>query len=97
MEEQEEPEMRLIYPFVNVSSNGGRFDDDAYAAGWEMGKIDMRLEALPVFVHSFTETIREENAKQADLVAMHRGWDVETIESGVDGWVFATFGRLADE
>lgn len=40
------PDAELIMPFLPVKSKGGRFDDDAYTAGYEMGVLDARLHTI---------------------------------------------------
>lgn len=88
----DEREYELVMPFVAVTSQGGPYDDLAYAAGWEMGVIDVFLQVLPESQHGHRVHIREGNLPQADLVAMKRGW-VVTHSEPEDGWVLVTFIR----
>lgn len=78
----EDGEYSLVMPFVVVNSVSGPFDDDAYAAGWEMGKLDERLSAA---VHHAlgcpTVVILRQNLPQAELVAMKHGMTMEEIKS----------------
>jgi hypothetical protein len=73
--EREPVEHELVMPFVAVASNGGPFDDQAYAAGWEMGALDALLEHGQPPVHE--QPLLTENAAQADLVAMKHGYRAE--------------------
>lgn len=62
----------LLFPFVNVKSVGGKFDDDAFVAGYEVGGIGQRLAVqLAVNCLPYTATIRRDNLAQIDLIAMH--------------------------
>lgn len=80
-------------PFLPVESRGGPHDDDAYAAGWEMGQLDNYLRyGLPV-VHDLS--IHVENAEQAELVAMSNGYRA-VMEPGSDGWCSLRLTRTTD-
>lgn len=86
MEDSEQPpEYGLVMPFVNVTSQGGRYDDDAYCAGWEMGHLDAQLgyQQPP----TLERTIRDGNTEQADLIAMQYGYRADIEPCGVDGWL----------
>lgn len=80
----------LVIPFVNVQSLGGKFDDESYSAGWEMGKLDAQVAAaLPLGLLPVRSTIRRDNLHQADLIAMHHQlvlieepWD-DDVEGGI--------------
>lgn len=90
MSEPDDTTYALLFPFVNVKSVGGKFDDDAFVAGYEVGgigqriAIQMAINDLPLLV-----TIRRDNLTQIDLIAMHFelvltevAWD-DDIEGGV--------------
>lgn len=99
--ESEEPEYGLVMTFVNVTSQGGRYDDDAYCAGWEMGHLDAVLAGLAERYRydgppDVEVTIRTDNAEQADLVAMQYGYRAEVTNSGVDGWSHLTVTKARD-
>ncbi|MCP9947223.1 hypothetical protein [Actinomadura madurae] len=88
MSEPDEPGYDLVVPFVAVTSRGGLYDDDAYAAGWEMAQLDAHLaHHTPVY---FEATIHTGNAEQTDLVAMRHGYTCAIRGSGVEGWSHAT-------
>lgn len=87
----------LVMPFVVVTSVGGPYDDDAYAAGWEAKTIQIQLAGLveqsgPLIM---VASIHTENQPQIDLVAMQEGWTV-AFEPYDDEWVTATFQRGED-
>ena len=84
----------LSMPFVVVTSVGGPYDDDAYAAGWEAKTIQIQLVGLaeqsgPLIM---VASVLIENQSQIDLVAMQEGWTV-TFEYADAYWVTATFQR----
>lgn len=87
----------LVMPFVVVTSVGGPYDDDAYAAGWEAKTIQIQLNGLAEQSGSLimVASIRIENQRQIDLVAMQEGWTV-TFEYADAYWMTATFRRGED-
>lgn len=90
MNEQEEPSYELVIPFVSLASKGGPHEDQAYVAGYEMGRLDAVLEHQRPPVLDMT--IRLDNRHQADLIAMHRGYAMRIVHDwGTDGWLSATF------
>ena len=68
---EEDAEYDLVMPFVVVASKGGPYPDDAYVAGYEMGRIAAWLAQAPP---DHQATIRTDNVPQADLVAMQYGY-----------------------
>lgn len=92
--ESEDAEYGLVMPFINVISRGGRYDDEAYCAGYEMGSLEARLkhEGCPVV----TLTIRSENAEQADLIAMGQGYSAQVKPSEVDSWSYLTLTKVGE-
>lgn len=65
----------LMMPFVNVKSNGGPHDDEAYTCGYEMGTFDARCErSKNLSINLFKELIHSSNTAQADLIAMSYGY-----------------------
>ncbi len=88
---EESIERGFVMPFVNVTSRGGRYDDEAFTAGWEMGALDALLSDLADRCTSglsldLRKMIHSANAEQADLIAMHHGFQIETEDSEVEGW-----------
>lgn len=84
MSEDESIEYGLVMPFVNVTSRGGCYDDEAFCAGYEMGLLDARLEYEQPAMHE--QMIHEHNIGQADLIAMHRGYRLEQKDYDATGW-----------
>lgn len=79
-------ERELFMPFVNVTSRGGIFDDDAFVAGYEMGLFDAWCQqAKRLSVKSAEKLIRTDNYEQADLIAMAQGYSIATVNEA-DGW-----------
>jgi hypothetical protein len=84
--DQDGEPMELVMPFLNVTSRGGTFADEPYAAGWEMGAFDALLSlARPATVEV---TIHTDNLPQADLIAMKAGYRVDKAiaSEGVPEW-----------
>lgn len=79
----------IVFPFVNVASKGGPYEDEAYTAGYQMGMLHMFLQGHTHIVHK--TTIRTVDAKQAELVAMHNGYTSVIEVSEFDEWSYATF------
>lgn len=73
----------LVMPFVACVSEGGDYDDDGYAAGWEMGALDVRLADIAGAAPYLT-TIHAGNVRQLDLVAMKHGWRVDLVSGHPD-------------
>lgn len=79
----EDADYGLVMPFVTVASKGGPHDDQAYVAGYEMGKLDVELLTG---LDAFERTIRTDNVPQADLLAMRHGWKIESEATEYDEW-----------
>lgn len=70
-DDDDETTYSLVMPFVVTASHGGPFDDAAYVAGWEMGRLYQRCAILDgLEVPAILATIRRANMPQADLIAM---------------------------
>jgi hypothetical protein len=89
--EDQPTEYGLVMPFVNVTSRGGSYDDDAYCAGWEMGRLEADLERTRS--HGLHLTIHTGNVAQADLLAMKHGYRAEITETDVVGWSYLRLTR----
>lgn len=96
----------LFIKFVVVRSVGGRYDDDAYAAGWEMGAISAALETAtlaPWDYQPVSRTMRVANVAQAHAVARAYGLKAEVTDIShlggdvplLDGWCVVEFRREA--
>jgi hypothetical protein len=79
----------LVMPFVVVASRGGRWDDEAYCAGYEMGTLNAALAQRPA---RLLMTLQDGNQDQADLVAMRHGYRC-TVAGHDDQWVHMQFVR----
>lgn len=80
-------------PLVNLKSVGGKFDDDAFIAGFEMGSLDCRLfQASFIQAESLLATVLIDNESQADLIAMKHNYKIESREETECGkWVALLF------
>lgn len=90
-------EHSLLMPFVNVTSRGGQFDDDAFTAGYEMGLLDATLAACAELSRDTVATLRVDNCPQADLIAMRHGYRAEFEQADVEGWVSTRFIHVPEE
>ena len=87
----------IVMPFVTVKSKGGPHDDEAYAAGYECGRLDAFLAGMVgplIALPSFTVTVSEVNVPQLDLIAMRHGFTtirVDDPDEMVEGWVTVRF------
>ncbi len=76
----------MVLPFVTVASKGGPHEDQAYTAGWEMGRLDADLGQLAQIAcgrsATLTVSMRSDNRLQADLIAMHHGFTTSVVECG---------------
>lgn len=92
---QDGSELSLVMPFLPVESKGGPFPDDAYVCGYEAGRLDALMESAAAAMENLDDIVlHEENAEQADLLAMRHGFRA-AIMPPRDGWVLASF-TLAD-
>lgn len=87
----DEHEFELVMPFLVTASNGGTYEDDAYVAGFEAGRIEgvLQHEAL-----SWAEfTVHADNVPQLDLIAMRCGYTmtVEPFDGLHANWRSVTF------
>lgn len=89
----------LVMPFLPVTSKGGPFDDQAYVAGYEMGRIDAILAAAQALgltpdTHYY---VTPDNAEQIDLIAMRYGFACTLDAHQVEGWVSATITAIVPD
>ncbi len=85
-------EFEMVMPFLPVASRGGPFEDQAFVAGYQAGRLDAQLEheRPPEVLVLVDERLRE----QADLIAMGRGYTLEAQGAG-EGWVRLRLTRVA--
>jgi len=91
----------LVMPLVVVTSKGGPFDDNAYAAGWEAGAFMETLRALaraglPASDIKLHMPVRAANVPQLDLIAMDAGWAMQTDPADDGFWVYVTLTEMSD-
>lgn len=83
----------IVMPFVTVASKGGPYDDEAYCAGYEIGRLDAAL-ARDNGVADVLVTVHTPNAPQVDLVAMRHGFVIaERIPDDSGEWTTLTLRR----
>lgn len=91
-EDSQGHEMSLVMPFVVVKSVGGPYDDDAFCAGWALGKISAALSQSGT---SWSGPVPPAYLPQLDLIAMDRGRGVAAGDEA-DGWVQVTVTNAFD-
>ncbi len=93
--EDQEDGYGLVMPFVSVRSKGGPYEDEAYVAGFEAGRMDVTL-SVAAHLGLVPDTgyyVHAENASQMDLIAMSHGFTAE-VEFLGDGWARVMFGAV---
>ena len=90
-----EEEYGLVFPFVTCKSNGGPHDDESYAAGYEMGSLNMLLGNSQPHTHS--QSIHTSNKAQADLIAMNHGYSIELTPTIHEEWTWLTVWKSSIE
>lgn len=98
MSDEYEPEhhLELVMPFVCVTSVGGPFDDDAFVAGYQLGRLDQELAVLDALEFASDSRLVDTRClDQLDLIAMKHGWRVS--HRGYEsegGWVDIDLERI---
>lgn len=94
-DEPEDEGFGLVMPFLPVASKGGPLDDEAYVAGFEVGRLDAILATAETLglTPDTHYLIHELNAEQLDLIAMRYGFTC-TVEPIGEGWARATVTRI---
>lgn len=94
MSEPDGERFGLVMPFVAVVSRGGPYDDLSYAAGWEMGALDIELgQDGP---RERTLLVRAANGAQAELIAMRHGYATRIVPYD-DHWAMLQLQRSDDD
>jgi hypothetical protein len=99
MTEPSDTEYELVVPFVVVASKGGRHDDDAFVAGWRLGRLDCQLSlAALIGISRHTAVIPPADMPQVDLIAMQHGYTVtyDPWQDAPDDWAAVTFSRTGE-
>jgi hypothetical protein len=77
----DQPGYDLVMPFVIVKSNGGPYDDAAFAAGANCGQLMKELQALAAHrAIPHQRWMRPELLPQIDLIAMQYGYELRLKE-----------------
>lgn len=99
LDQPEREEWNIVVPFVVCQSQGGPYEDLAFCAGFEAGRISQALKsATAADATVLRYTVRTELVKQLDLIAMDAGFKMVTAEveetddhPAMPEWTFATF------
>ena len=96
-DQPESGEWGLVMPFIACTSNGGPFDDEAFVAGWQAGRINQELEVATQAVREARFCVNSQLVKQLDLVGMRHGFPVVEAEvwDEAPDWTYVTFRREA--
>jgi hypothetical protein len=79
----------LVMPFVVTKSRGGPYDDDAYVAGFEAGRLDAILTNNTTAI--VVGPVHSLNRDQLDLIAMQHGYTASFVGNADDEpWVQMT-------
>ena len=62
--------------------------DEAWTAGWEMGRLDAQLAARPARTRAGL-SIRARSAGAAEEIAGRHGYRLQLREAGEAGWLWA--------
>jgi hypothetical protein len=84
-----------VMPLVLCRSAGGPYDDAAFDSGWRLGELAAMLRRGEV--RGLAESIRTVERRQADLIAMARGFTMSVVPSSDPGWLLVEFERMVDE
>lgn len=77
LDQPEPAEFGLLFPFIVCASQGGPYDDDAFVAGVQMGRIDQALQvAAQTGADRLRFTVATRLVRQLELVGMARGFPV---------------------
>ena len=82
----------LVYPFVVCRSNGGPYEDKAFVAGVQAGRLDHALAAASALgIDSARFTVVDALVPQVELIGMNRGFPMMQVKSQADGWSLVEF------
>lgn len=90
----EEQRWEALIPFTGVVSKGGPYDDTAFVAGAQYGRIWVRLESGTVAAMTDMVYGDEKFLHDLDLLAMHLGYTTDLLAGDRgDHWVHIGFTR----
>lgn len=69
----------LVMPFLNVVSKGGKYEDESFTAGWQMGEIMASLKER--HIAAATYLVFSELVEQVDLIAMKYGYAFDILHN----------------
>ena len=96
-DEPDDTGYELVMPFVVCQSNGGPYEDEAFVAGWELGKLDVELPAHAALGYqSLSRLAHAGTVPQVELLAMKHGFRVKDVSEDRDGWVNIDLERVED-
>lgn len=85
----------LVMPFVLCMSEGGPYEDDAFAAGWVCGEFDRELRPGSVWGPTLERTVRTAVLPQLDLIAMRYGYQMTSEHYGPNPeWSYITLTKV---
>lgn len=99
MDQPEEAAYALVMPFVVCASQGGPYDDAAFVAGYQAGRIDRALAVAAINdTQSVRATVVAALVPQLELLGMHHGYPTCDVTSAdeTSQWADVTFTRGAD-
>lgn len=97
---EEEAGYTVVMPFLVVQSKGGPYEDEAFTAGWAMGSLDAKLEALSIDLRAAYKigvTVPTECIPQIDLIAMKHGFICAAAATKDPTWMRAVLTRSPGE
>lgn len=91
--DETEPEYGLLYPFTVCTSKGGPYEDQAFVAGVQFGRVAAAMERQEPLIGPVM--VRSDLVPQIDLAAMHHGYTLsaEAWDEHPDEWSRATLTR----
>lgn len=86
-------EMALTVPFTACVSNGGPYDDEAFAAGFDCGAMHTEMLLLrTIGATPAARLVKPGVLDQLDLLAMHNRYTIKRGETDeASGWVWVSF------
>lgn len=92
------PEHGLVMPFVACQSQGGPYDDQAFVAGFRLGRLDAELPMLAALGYaSISRMEYSADVEQIDLIAMRHGYRIRNVGEAHDGWVDIDLDRTDED
>ncbi len=93
-DERADREMSLVMPFLAVISNGGRYEDLSFTAGFQAGLADGRHGSRHILAS--TCLVYSDLVPQMDLIAMRHGYRCDVLHDD-ETWAQVGFTRIEEE